>query len=369
LGSTDNVTWSVDQTVVATQGITTSNTNCLAVDFADNPSLLSVTAIGGQLGEVKNSIGVKSNKDGFGESCGRVDSSQKEQLSVALGTALDGYLMSAIDLDLELKFNAWVKVVFKNDGSVVHVLDKFVGWGWSDDGPDSKEHDNYRLFYRPTKYGKQILFDEVVLIATKGSFSLEGGSDGTKNGKLDPNTNNWSQFELVQLFDGDITCNEVVDLGGAEIGVLGQVTMLSLNPGNAGYDVNCAQLKNYNEDVTSESLLFAPVLAGSTARYALTLTANDQVITTDSMGRVTSLVMTYTDGGIGSPERPLLPCIGQPQFTEAWLEQADTGLFPADEFACYYDVKLTPQYQTDGQLFGTEVWSIFFEDDPKFSFG
>jgi hypothetical protein len=73
--------------------------------------------------------------------------------------------------------------------------------------------------------------------------------------------------------------------------------------------------------------------------------------------------MEYNDG-FGSGDRTLKPCNGQPEFTAAFFEQDDTGLLPDGEFACYYGVSLTPT----GAGVGTEVWSVFFEDDPNFSF-
>ncbi len=369
LGNQDNVTWHDSTGTLATQNITTKKNNCLGIVFGS--SLLVATPIGGQLGEVKDSIGVKSASDGSGEPCGRIESDDGEQLSLKLGTspALSGRLMTAVDVDLELKFNASVNVVFKHQGNPVYTYVGFTGGEASDDGPDSGDGDNYRFNHRPRDiHGNQLFFDEVVFVPTAGSISLEGGSDGTDPGTLDPDTNNWSQFEIVQTFDGEITCNDSVALGNAGIGVLGEVTMVALKLGSGPWDWDCSQLKNYNEDVTSSYLLFSPFREDSRARYTLELTVHDQPITTTGTGQMTSLTMRYSDGQVGSPDMPLLPCIGQPQFTEAFLEAADTGLFQTGHFACYYGVTVTPEYQSGGQSYGTEVWKIFFEDDPKFQF-
>ncbi|MEX0863878.1 MAG: hypothetical protein WD269_03285 [Acidimicrobiia bacterium] len=359
LGRPDEVTWDGD-----TQTISTRNNDCLVVDFADIPEILVVSAIGGQLGQVKDGLGVKSPGDGSGEPCGRVEADDDEAISVALGSHLDDYLMSAIDVDLELKFNAVVEISFSHGGIEV-ASDEFSPMAGSDDGPDSSDGDNFRYVFDPED---PVYFDEVEFRPTAGALSLEGGADGTENGTLETG-NNSSQFEVTPVFDGQITCGDQVAIEDEVVDeVVGLVTMHALNLGD-GWDAACIDLKNYNEEITSSSLLFAPTLANSQARYTLELTVEDQPITTDGEGQVTSLLMEYNDGAFGSSDTPLMPCLGQPTFSAAFFEQVDTGLLPDGEFACYYDVSVTPIGEVGGDVFGTEVWSIYFEDDPKFSFG
>ena len=356
LGSTDRVKWMTD-----IQAITSRN-KCTPVTFAASPEILKVAAIGGQLGLVKDGLGVKSTNDGTGEPCGRVEAEDGEAISVALGAHLDGYLMSAIDVDLELKFNAQVDLIFKRDGTTVFAS-TFSSGGGSDDGPDSGDGDNYRVFVRPASGDSPILFDEVVFDPSAGAISLEGGADGTDKGTLDANSNS-SQFEVVKGFDGQITCGDTVTI--AEEGVpqvVGMVTMQALKLGTGAWDAACDELKNYNDDVTPSSLLFAPVMENSLARYTLDLTIANQPITTGNDGQITSLLMVYNDG-FGSANRPLRPCLGQPVFTLTFFQQNSTGLLPSGEFACYYGVALTPT----GNGVGTEAWKIYFEDDPNFSF-
>ena len=355
LGSVDRVTW-----ISETQTISGKN-NC-TVTFA-GADLLDFSAVGGQLGFIKDGFGVKSSGDGTGEPCGRVEASDGEEIHVSLGSGLEGYLMTAIDVDLELKFNASVNILFKHEGVTVATVTGFTGSGGSDDGPDSGDGDNFRFFARPTAGGNPVSFDEVVFDPTAGAVGLEGGSDGTENGTLAGN--NSSQFEVKQSF-GQITCQDTVTIDDAEIDeVVGLITMqaLDLDVSTAGgWDAACTELKNYSEDITESSLLFAPVLANSLARYTMTLTIEDQPITTDD-GQTTSLIMEYNDG-FGSGDRTLQPCNGQPDFSAAFFEQSDTGLLPESEFACYYGVSLMPT----GPGLGTETWSIYFEDDPNFSF-
>lgn len=356
LGSVDRVTWMSE-----TQTITGRN-NC-SVTFGGS-DLLDFGASGGQVGFVKDGLGVKSSGDGTGEPCGRVEASDGEEIHVSLGSDLDGYLMTAIDVDLELKFNASVDVIFKHEGVTVATVTGFTGTGGSDDGPDSGDGDNYRFFARPTAGANAVSFDEVVFDPTAGAVGLEGGADGTENGTLAASGS--SQFEVKQSF-GQITCQDSVTISDSEVEeVVGVITMEALDldvstPG--GWDAACTELKNYSDEVTESSLLFAPVLENSLARYTMVLTIEGQLITTNADGVTTSLIMEYNDG-FGSGDRTLQPCNGQPEFTAAFFEQEDTGLLPDGEFACYYGVSLTPT----GAGIGTEVWDIYFEDDPGFNF-
>ena len=364
LGSTDRVTWMAE-----TQTFSVRN-NCSVTPGGSD--ILDLTTVGGQLGFVRDGFGVKSTGDGTGEPCGRVEANDGEALSVSLGSELDGYLMSAIDVDLELKFNAMVEVIFKHDNVTVFSVDDppFSGMGGSDDGPDSGDGDNFRFFARPTVNGNPVLFDEVVFVPVSGAMSLEGGADGTdKSLELDTNSNS-SQFEVVQTFDGEIGCTE--DTNTATIfdpaveDVIGVVTMRALDLDAStpeGWDDACTTRKPFNENVTETSLLFSPVLEGSLARYTMILTLDNQPIMTES-GVTTSLIMEYNDG-FGGGDLTLEPCNAVPQAAD-YTEDGDNGIVPDSEvhFACYFGVSLTPT----SPGFGTEVWQIYFEDDPGFNF-
>jgi hypothetical protein len=321
-------------------------------------------------------LGVKSADDGAGEPCGRVESD--EEISVALGQEADGFLMQSIDVDLELKFNAVVEVSFWLNGDPVdsapsdpdRAVETFDPSGGSDDGPDSADGDNYRYIFGPIE---GVLFDEVRFTPTTGSLSLEGGADFTENGSL-VTDDNASQFGVVRSFDGEISCgpanSATIDDPDIEE-VVGDVTMQALNLG-AGWDANCTMRKPFNEDVTlgvtgEGTLLFAPVLADTDARYTMILTLKDQPITTDANGQTTSLIMEYNNG-FGGGDRTLQPCLKVPDaadFVQNVDAQNPSLVLPSTaEFACYYGVSLKPT----GPGVGTEVWDIFFEDDPGFSF-
>ncbi|HEX6220496.1 MAG TPA: hypothetical protein VF115_05345, partial [Acidimicrobiia bacterium] len=210
MGKQDNVTWSGQ-----TQSISTSKNDCTAVQFASTPELLKLTPIGGALGEVKDGFGIQSPTDGSGEPCGRAEADDSEEISVSLGSALHQYLMTAIDVDLELKFNAKVTIIFKHNGVEVARVENWSGMGGSDDGPDSKDGDNFRFNSEDNNVQNIVgeYFDEVVFKPTAGAISLEGGADGTKNGLLAANGS--SQFRIKRAFDGEIDCENPVDIGSA----------------------------------------------------------------------------------------------------------------------------------------------------------
>lgn len=375
-GPNDAVTWED-----STQNITTKKNDCLAVDFddPDGADLLNVTPHGGELGEVKDGLGVKSPGDGSGEPCGRVEADDDEAISVSLGSDLSDYLMVAVDVDLELKFEADVKVEYFHAGATEPVAtDMFDPSDDADDGPDSKDGDNFRYFHRPTETVEgetvPIYFDEVKFTPTSGAISLEGGADGTANSEdLDKN-NNSSQFAVIKTFDGELTCGQDVTISETGIDVSGVVTLHSLtsNPEDSEpvWDAECNEFKLYNDDVTNTSLFFEPELENTSARYTLVYTAIDQTVTTNSDGQITSLEMTYdpTSPFELSDSVPMQACQGQPVLDSAdadydtFWEQSDVGLLPDGETACFYSATVT----TTGEDTGDEVWGIYFEDDPGF---
>lgn len=363
LGKDDVITWES-----LSQGITTSNTDCQVVDFGGD-QILTLTAIGGALGHVKDGFGVLGPNDGSGEPCGRV--TPGEAISVALGSDVSGHLMSAVDVDLELKFNASVAISFQHEGVEV-ASDTFSPGAGSDDGPDSKDGDNYRYFHRPVSNGSPVYFDEVVFSTNTGSFSLEGGADLANNrdsnafGQLDPSSRS-SQFEIVPVFDGEITCQDelVIDEGSL---VSGSIKMHSMEIEGI-WAIDECPLKPYFAFATDDTIGFIPVLEGTRARYTIEAEALEQAIT-QMGGLITSLEALYDPEGDADPAQPLMACLGQPVRDssvagyETFWTQADTGLLPGSETACYYSVQVLPT----GDGVGTELWGIYFEDDPSFGF-
>lgn len=395
LGKQDKVTWTSE-----VQSISTKKNDCTAVSFGSSPQLLSVSAGGGVLGEVKDGLGVLSPSDGSGEPCGRVDADNAESISVKLGSALDDYLMTAIDVDLELKFNASVDVIFKHNGTMVDSITGFTGGESSDDGPDSKDGDNYRLLYQPdpAKY-----FDEVQFVPTAGSLSLEGGADGTDAGALDA-SNNSSQFEIVRAFDGELDCypEDQATIGDIAVDTAyGTVRMRSQDSGS-GWSIDECTLKPYDADTLAAALSYVPDLSGIEARYTIDATVEEQQITVDTDpsnsipdGTITSLVAVYNETGDltfpAASTDPLRACNFTPptdssggSYNAFWQQMSPvddgvlaagggdntgTNLLPTGEIACFYSASVTPTgLDGSGNQIGTENWSIYFEDDPGWGF-
>jgi hypothetical protein len=355
----------------------TGKNNCTATTFS-GPDLMNLSATGGAVGFVKDGFGVRSSGDGNGEPCGRAEAEDGEQLSVTLGSALGAHLMTAVDLDLELKFNASVDILFKHDGTKVAEVLNWTGMGGSDDGPDSGDLDNFRFNSRDEGVNvgsNTVYFNEVLIVPKSGAVSLEGGADGTDNGKLA--ANNWSQFEIVKGFDGDINCGDTDPLMQSGVDTSGAVTMHSENLG-AGWLVepNC-QIKPYNYWLENDALAFVPELTGTSARYTIEITVKNQAITVDATtGQITSLKavydpepeLTFPDG---ADESALKACLGQPALNmtdqpayDNFWKATNTGLLPTGESACWYRASVEPT----SAGFGTEIWGIYFEDDPGFSF-
>ena len=370
LGDTDNVTWT-DQT----QTITTARNKCTPVTFGTSPELLSVTPIGGDLGIVKDGLGIQSQGDGNSGPCGQAEAEDGEGIAIALGSTLSGYLIQAIDVDLELKFNAEVEITYYHNGQPVD-SDTFDGMG-PDDGPDSADLDNYR--YNSEQEGINAFFDEVVFVALAGAFSLEAGVDGTENGLLDT-SNNSSQFEIVKAFEGEITCGESADIGIPGVDTTyGTVTMHALNLDGAGWETTDCIMKPYNSATAEAALAFIPELENSEARYTLEVTVENQAITQDSNGTITSLLAEYNlTGDLSFPSggTPVQRCQGQPiidqldvDYDAFWSQNSpvqvgEVDLLPTGEIICWYLASVTPT----GIDVGTEVWGFLFIDDPSVRF-
>lgn len=374
LGNTDQVRFGTQF-----QPISTNKNRCTVVGFG-SPQLLIAKPFGGALGHVDNSIGVQSQGDGNGSPCSWIEASDGEAISLKLGSAMSSYLMTAVDVDLELKGNATVAVTYWHDGTqITQANDTFDPMSPSDDGPDSGDLDNWRYFHRPTDgSGKQIYFDEVKFTPVQGTLSLEGGSDGTDNGLL-VTTNNWSQFEVYSVFDGQITCGEDngIMISNPAFPATGSVVMRSLDLDDVagGYDISCTQKKNYNDSVGEDSLAYLPETGVGAARYTIVLTIPQQPVDSDNgSGVITTLQMQYSALGDFTDLVALEACVGQPELNssdaeyETFWEGDLSDFFPGDDTACYYKVDLAPSGLLEGTNRATETWHIAFEGDPGFSF-
>lgn len=402
LGAIDEITWEAE-----TQSVDLRN-NC-SIRFGSDPELLSIVGVPGALGHNKDGLGVRTGGS-RGEPCGRTEADNGESITVSLGSDLSGYLMTAVDLDLELKFNASIQIRFLRDGSDVVVPAITFDGADSDDGPDSKDLDNYRFVFAPGEPiypDEPVYFDTVLLTPTSGSFSLEGGADLSDNldecddgdadgiypcGKLDDTLNTSSQIAVVETFDGEIDCGDIEPLGNATVS--GFVTMHAEDGPDFSWttdDLTCVP-KPYNTDATNDSISFMPVLDGYVARYTFDVVVRDQEITT-SGGQVTSLNaiyndngdLTFPDGGDGVEAcngTPLL--VNDPNnedYEEYWIEETlrvpgtlETPIMPDGDDGnplpiCFYSASVDIDGpDSDGVLRGTENWSFLIFADPGIGF-
>ena len=161
--------------------------------------------------------------EGKGTSCGRVDSDQS--LTLSLAGSLQGKVITAAQLDVEGKFNVVVQADLFRAGQYVDTI-YLSDPDFSDNGPDAGARDNTRWeiatdFDAETSIPEP--FDTMVLTPKDrvGSFSLEGGADGTPAadpllegapaGTLD------SLFEISTYYGDQLDCDEQITTSGEGI--------------------------------------------------------------------------------------------------------------------------------------------------------
>lgn len=421
LGKTDEITWTADGSAVQT--IKTRNNDCFFIEFGGT-DLLTIDAPGDELlGHVKDGFGAELASGSSGDPCGKAEADKNESISVSLGSALAGdYLFRAIDVDLELKFDASVDVIFKHEGTEVTTVQGWMADSGADDNPDSGNSDNFRfnsndvLSDGDTSLSKQvslpILFDEVVFVPQAGALSLEGGADGTVDGTLvEGEANNSSQLEIVKTFDGEMTCGDVHDFpeDTSLVNTIGAVTLhaMEFDPDGETWvtefsDIDCL-LKLFNDDTGDASLAFVPELDDVAGRFTIMVTVEGQPVTTDGTGTINSLQAQYNLNGDISfgPTADMQACNGQPvddktlddgngtddniadDYHEYWQQNDPVygtdgagslivdgdgdpvPLLPGTETICFYSSGVTiTGVDASGNPIGTETWKIYFEDDP-----
>jgi len=193
------------------------------------------------------------------------------------------------------------------------------------------------------------------------------------------NLADFSIVGYVQPLGKQIDCGETVLIEDAAFDlILGEVTLHTVFDGEVWLTGADCPPKPYTDDVTEDTLSFLPFLEDTVGRYTIVITLDEQVITTDpETGQITSLIMEYSESGdFGLDSRALLACESEPPNDDPddpAYQAADwtvnLGLLPEGESACYYDVSVTTTgTDSEGTTLGTEIWRIFFEDDPGFSF-
>jgi len=332
-----------------------------------NGLVLTISNSGGTrgtgIGMVSNGLGTRT-KNNCSTQQGRINASHS--LTFALGAYFDTTPDISIDLfevDIEGKFGA--DLFWTTDASETGTVDLENS---SDNGPDSGVGDNDIAVADPNDPFRSITFSP-----SGGEVAIEGGGDGAITGGAERTAFEVNQtlLKLVssKTFDGEITCQDSVEIkDGAVPGVLGLVTMHAMNFDSSGWSVELCPKKPYDDELTANSLHFLPELVGTFARYTIQITLDDQPVASDGLGLITTLGMTYDAAG-GTPTTPLQACQAQPLSTDAfWTQPAPVqnggvNLLPTGETACYYGLTLTPT----GVGSATEVWDIYFEDDPGFS--
>lgn len=227
------------------QGISVSG-KCV-VSLGANPTLVSLSAKGGitgtsggaaaEVGFAPYGIGSKYS-EGKGTSCGRVDSDQS--LTLSLAGNLAGKVITEAQLDIEGKFNVIVQADLYRAGQhvgLVHLSDP----SFSDNGPDAGKKDNVRWVIETAltpSTGTPEPFDTIVLSPKDrvGSFSLEGGADGTpavgevgapEGTPLVEGTHD-SLFEISTYYGDQLDCAEQITSTGE--GITFTITRLNVGP-------------------------------------------------------------------------------------------------------------------------------------------
>ncbi len=377
---------------VTPQPIPTKKNDCTKVD-ALNPgnanSILVVTEINAlSLGEAKDQIGTKGPNDGSGEPCalaaaGAGTNGEDEGISVKLGEAAGDVLMDGFSVDIRLKSNGDVLATTYRDGAMVD-SDPFTVEG-PDNAPDSR--DNFRWTYEAAAGDE---FDEVRFMAVAGDFSLGGGANTTFYGDVGfDEQSKASQFRTVMAYDGDIECDpDFANIGVEDVDLTyGTVVMRAENLDGSWRIDECVK-KPYLADVGTDSIFFTPFdptgYSGTSARYTLEVAVENQPVTSDGNGQITSLVAEYDPAGsVDFPAgagMPLKSCQFEPPldsnasgYDSFWEQVSPVGqgslnLLPSGDTACFISASVTVTGVIGGQTVGTEHWLLYFEDDPGVKF-
>ena len=127
-------------------------------------------------GFVGDAIGVRTNSEGNGQPCGRIDAPGQV---LTMDLKLAGKVIDYAEMDIELKFGGSVTVTgFLGGSPVPGATAQYTSLG-SDSGPDSGDLDNYRVRFPRTGF---TTVDRLVfsIDGSAGGASLEGGADGTQ---------------------------------------------------------------------------------------------------------------------------------------------------------------------------------------------
>lgn len=343
---------------VTTSGGTASQTILPGCDLGDvltpAATLLDVNAVGTRvaLGYSKNGIGVSGQKDKSGTRCADVDAEYGQSLELKVGSQGGGQ-WSAADLDVEFKGGsslAWTAWRGPTNVTSSVTIGGLPG-DRADNGPDSGDGDNYRVTF--TANGTAGYFDRLVLAPTSGgSFSLEGGGDGTAASSLVTSTS----ASVFQTLGGEglLACDKNDVDGVTENGVTVFLTNCALgssvpyllertaNTNNVTFSVPDSATNEYRVEIKwTPELAQLPVQATSSVAYF-----------TNSSG---SLVQQSLGLCAGTSTSPTVPAITVPSGAPA---------IPLGEGFCIVgqSMEIGP---INGQMVVTE--RLYGKGDPAFN--
>lgn len=188
-------------------------------------------------------IGAKYS-EGKGTSCGRVDADQS--LTLSLAGSLAGKAITEAQLDIEGKFDVVVQADLYRSGQYIDTI-SLEDPAFSDNGPDAGLKDNVRWLIQTDLLASTPAipepFDAMVLtpMGGVGSFSLEGGADGTPPVGTAPapdgtpliDETSDSLFAISTFYGDQLDCDEQITSSGEGI----TFTITRINTGLCTEDV------------------------------------------------------------------------------------------------------------------------------------
>jgi hypothetical protein len=306
------------------------------------PPLLNITPAppAGAVGLFDHAIGVSVAGEGSGTPCGKVDG-PSQALTLSLGGPLAGNLISFAELDIEGKFNVTVLARAFQGTSLVGSEQLKTGTN-SDSGPDSGDGDNYRWRIEPRGP-----FDTLVLsvdpLTPNGSFSLEGGADGTAPDPLGTSLGtNDSLFQVA--FTGVLDCGQTAPTVGGS-GTPAATLARGQNP-------SCQKIEyllRTADNGGAQSVLLEKVLGNQVgANFTMTVVWDPE----PAANPLPTTKIDY-DGPGGNPPQPVVWCGGTvgapiPVPGQAWCLTNQQAALAGDG-----KVQLTERYFG----FGDPVWA------------
>lgn len=343
----------------------------------------STSTSSGVPGFGQDSIGVSSGNKTSGTACSQVNQDAGESVALTLnGTTLKGalggsLLATSAVLDVEVKSNASITAtLFGENGAATGEVFRLYSGGSkvatpgandfncnasSDSGPDSGSNDNCRWSFNPSTP-----FAKVVLRATVGSFSLEGGGDWTGTGTAAASANR-SVLDLVDVADGEFCVGETetASFTNPSSGQIGVATVTRLPDGNG----NTAGCLYYRFSVQSDGASFRKNPATDlTAQFVVTVERTFTGTIPNPVGpaiRIDWLTpaseidpITWCPGSLYTDNN------GTPEFTYGAINATwdMTGGQPGTQYTCLF--KSEPVLNSDGTL--TQTDHFYLTGDPKF---